>query len=176
MRTIIPLVAVAVATLAAACRPSRDAPKEGQLSVEWQGSDRGHFAAPAIATHCPETGLVELLAVRGDSGVGLALFPVDSGTLAAAIFPIFAGSDLNESRPGANAAIRWFAGATLAVFEGQAGQVTLVAAGTTLSGTIEVRMHAVSGTDTLRATGRFDGVPVTRGGAGCGRLSRRNLI
>jgi hypothetical protein len=173
MRTIIAFVSVIA--LASACRPSPDAPKAGQLSVEWQGSHRGHFATAATARHCPETGLVELLAVQGDSGVGLALFPADSGKLATATFPIFAGSDLNEPRPGANAAIRWFSG-DLAVFEGQTGQVTLVASGATLSGTLEVRMHAVTGTDTLRVTGRFDRVPVARSGAGCGRLSRRNLI
>jgi hypothetical protein len=166
----------AVAALAGACRPSANSVKEGELSVEWRGSHRGRFVALATATLCPETGLVELLAVTGDSGVGLVLFPADSGRLAAATFPVFVGSDANEPRPGANAAIRWFTGADLAVFEGQAGQVTLVAPGATLSGTIKVRMHAVSGTDTLQATGRFDGVPVTRSGAGCGRLSRRNLI
>ena len=174
MRTIIAFVSVIA--LASACRPSPDAPKAGQLSVEWQGSHRGHFATAATARHCPETGLVELLAVQGDSGVGLALFPADSGKLATATFPIFAGSDLNEPRPGATAAIRWFAGGDLAVFTGQAGRVTLAAPGATLSGTLEVRTQAVSGTDTLRVTGRFDEVPVTRSGAGCGRLSRRNLI
>jgi hypothetical protein len=174
MRTLLLLAAVTAA--AGACRRSPNVPGDGLLTIDWRGAQTGHFSAPLAASHCAETGILELLAVRGDSGFGLVLFPTDSARVATATYPIFLGTDVTALRPGANAALRWFTGVDLAVFEGRAGSVALTARDSSLSATLEVRMHALNGTDSLVVRGRFDKVRLRKDGTGCGGRSRRNLI
>jgi hypothetical protein len=174
MRTLLLLAAVVAA--AGACRRSSQAPDDGLLAVDWRGAHTGHFSAPLTASHCEETGILELLAVRGDSGFGLVLFPSDSARVAGATYPIFLATDVTAPRPGANAALRWFTGSDLAVFEGRSGSVMLTTRDSSLSATLELRMHALSGTDSLVVRGRFDNVRLRKDGTGCGSRSRRNLI
>src|SRR5512135_2924989 len=131
MRTLLLLAAVTAA--AGACRRASPIPSEGLLTVDWRESQTGHFSAPLTAVHCAETGILELLAVRGDSGFGLVLFPSDSARVTAATYPIFLGTEVTVPRPGANAALRWFTGVDLAVFEGRSGSVTLTTRDSSLS-------------------------------------------
>jgi hypothetical protein len=143
--------------------------------AEWSGSQRGRFIAPASATFCPESGILELVAVRGDTGVGLALYPGDFNQPVAGSYPVFGSAMPEPPRPGSGAALRWFSGIDLAAFEAASGTVELNPADTLLSGTFALRMQQPTGTDTLVMNGRFSAVPLHRLEAGCSRTSRRNL-
>ena len=164
---------LALVLLVSACS-RRTGPRPGDLDVVWRGADRGRFIAPFTATFCLQTGIVELLAVRGDTGVGAALFLPDSARVQATAYTVVPGSQLDEPRPGATVAVRWFATPSLSSFEGVTGTVRLDSVGTTISGTLDVGLRGLDRPDTLRATGRFTSVPLGRGDSTCGRTSRRN--
>lgn len=168
------MVVVLAVPLLVGCRRSTG-PDAGEAAVEWRGSDRGRLTAAATAAHCPETGVVEVLAIRGDTGFGLAMFLKDSAVLAPGDYQVFQGATPSEYRPGATAGLRWFTGIDLAAFESSSGTVTVSAASGGLSGALTIRMQGVSSADTLAVTGRMKGVPVRQAGPGCGRTSRRNI-
>jgi hypothetical protein len=150
--------------------------RPGDLDVVWRGEDRGRFIAPLIATHCAESGLVELLAVRGDTGVGAALFLKDSALVEPGDYPVVPGSQLEEPRPGASAGIRWFATTSISAFEALTGTVHVEMTGGELKGAIDMKLQSLDSPDTLRMTGSFDLVPLTRADSGCGLISRRNRM
>jgi hypothetical protein len=167
MRTLLLVAGVATA---AACAGRGGA----ALEAEWRGAHRGHFTAPVTATLCAETGIVEVQAIRADSGVALALFPVDSTTLAPGDYAVSHSGAANLSRPAALAGIRWFTGTELHAWESTSGTVTLESVGEVLSGRFDIRLQGVSSSDTLRMTGRIVGAAITRDSAGCGARQRRN--
>jgi len=148
----------------------------GDIDVIWRGDAPGRFIAPLTATHCAESGLVELLAIRGDTGVGLALFLKDSALIEAVEYPVVPGSLLDEPRPGANAGVRWFATTAIAAFEGVAGKVSLALNGGLLSGSLDVKFQSLDKPDTLRMTGAFSRVPVTPADSGCRLIRKRNKM
>lgn len=157
------------------CR-SGSGPVPGELTVEWAGQTAGRFNAVLKATHCPATGIVELIAVRGDTGVGSAIFLSDSTTLASGDFPVFLAATYPEPRPGAVAAVRWFNLTSIVAYEGLSGVVRIARSDSTLSGTMDVRLQQVDHPDTLRMTGRFAGVPLERGDTSCRNTMRRNTL
>jgi hypothetical protein len=171
------LTSIALGALAAVACSSTPGSGVAEVSVEWQGDTRaGRAAIPARAQLCPETGLVEVLAIRGDTGVGMVLFPADSTRLTAGEYPVFHAGTLAEPRPGANLALRWFDRVTLDVFEGLEGAVRLDRAGQVLSGTFEARMRSVESSDSLQVSGRLDRVPLEAAPAGCAAMLRRNRM
>lgn len=167
-------LAIVALTLTACGRGPEVRP--GDLDVVWHGAERGRFIAPLEAKHCAESGIVELLAIRGDSGFAAALFLKDSATIEPTEYQVVPGSLLEEPRPGASAALRWFAGTSISAFEGVAGRVTLSHTGVVLSGTIEVKYQALDTPDTLRLTGTFSQVPVTMADSGCRLIQKRNKM
>jgi hypothetical protein len=150
--------------------------RPGDLDVVWRGAERGRFIAPLEAKHCAESGIVELLAIRGDSGFGAALFLKDSAIVEPTAYPVVPGSQIEEPRPGASAALRWFAGTSISAFEGVTGAVTLSLTGRVLSGTVDVKYQALDRPDTLRLTGTFSQVPVTMADSGCRLIQKRNRV
>jgi hypothetical protein len=167
--------ALVLLALPSACRRAPTEARNGQVLVEWQGTHRGRFIAPMSVTHCPESGIVELIAVRGDTGVGFALYPVDSARVVTGEYRVFPSGTVVPPRPAAGAALRWYTGVDLAPFEGTTGAVHASVADSLLSGDFEVRMEQPSGTDTLTVTGRFVALPIQRMAPGCSQTSRRNL-
>lgn len=161
--------------VAAACkRAPRAVP--GDLDVSWGGSSRGRFVAPLQATHCAESGQVELLAIRGDTGIGVALFLEDSSAVQPVVYPVMSGSLLHETRPGSSVAARWFAVTSIAAFEGITGKVTLSSGGSELNGTLDVSFKALDRPDTLHLTGSFTRVPVAKGDTNCRLVRKRNRL
>jgi len=161
--------------LVTACGP-RDRARPGELDAVWRGEESGRFIAPLSAIHCAETGIVELLAIRGDTGVGAALFLQDSARVDPVEFQVVPGSLYNEPRPGATAGIRWFATTTISAFEGVAGMIRLELTGEALTGSMDVKFQSVDRPDTLRMAGTFDRVPLVRADSGCGLISKRNRV
>jgi hypothetical protein len=148
----------------------------GDLDVSWRGSARGRFVAPLEATHCASSGQVELLAVRGDTGVGVALFLEDSTAVQPVVYPVMSGSLLQETRPGSSIAVRWFAVTSISAFEGITGKVTLSSAGNALSGTLDVTFKALDRPDTLHMSGSFTQVPVAKADTNCRLVRKRNKL
>lgn len=157
----------------AACAGSGSA---ADLSVEWDGEVPGRFSAPGKAVFCAQTGLVELEALRGDTGVAAVLFLSDSGKVEAADYPVFLAASYPEPRPGALAGLRWFDNVQIVAWEGLRGTIEVTPADSTLAGTFSVMMQQVNRPDTVLMTGRFSGIPLIRGDSSCGAARRRNTI
>ena len=159
------------------CRGPLDAVRPGEIYVEWRGSQRGRFLGPATTTHCAETGLVEVIAAQGDTGVGLVLYPADSGRIAATSYPVVEGRTMIEPRPGVGLALRWFDVMAMHAFDGLSGSLEISAvtpAG--ITGVIDARLQSVDSPDTLVLRGHFREVPVRRAPPGCKGIHRRRLI
>ena len=168
--------ALLFALLLAGCKRGSPKAMPGDLDATWRGAERGRFIAPLVASHCPETGQVELLAIRGDTGIGLALFMLDSAIVQPVDYPVVPGSQLDEPRPGASAALRWFATTSVVAFDGVTGKVNLSTTGKALSGTLDVKFQALDKPDTLRMSGAFSQVPLQRADSNCRLIRKRNKL
>ena len=147
---------------------------DGQLSAEWNGARRGAFSDRATATHCAESGIVFIEAIRADSGVAMALYPADSAVIAPGTFPAMSGSTPNPPKPVVFVGLRSFEATEVRGWEAHGGTVTLDTAGGLLSGSFDLRMQLVDGTDTLKMTGTLTAVRVVHDTAGCVTRLRRN--
>ena len=162
---------VAILVLSACNRAPKTRP--GDLDVVWRGAERGRFIAPLVATHCPGSGQVELLAIRGDSGIAMALFLRDSAIVEPVDYPVFPGGQMAEPRPGAGFAARWFAATSISAFEGVSGKINLSLTGRVLSGTVDVKVQSLDKPDTLRFIGGFSEVPLVAADSNCRLIRKR---
>ena len=164
-----------IATLLAlgACSGRSDG-SDGLLSAEWNGARRGAFSDRATATHCAESGIVMIEAIRADSGIAMALFPADSAVIAPGTFAAMSGSTPNPPRPVIHVGLRSFEATEVRGWEATGGTVTLDTVGGLLSGSFDLRMQLVDGTDTLKITGTLTAVQVVHDTAGCVTRLRRN--
>jgi hypothetical protein len=169
------VVVVALGTALLGCRPKVDVGPI-DLNVEWAGTEQGHFVGRLAATHCRETGIVELIALRGDTGIAGALFLADSSKLASGVYPVFISTTVTEPRPGALAAARWFTSTLVAAYEAIGGVIQVESGDTVLSGKLDLHMQSVERQDTLHLTGRFDRVRVVRADTSCRSVMRRNIL
>lgn len=163
------LLAASILALTA-CQPT----PEGRLEAEWRGAVRGAFSDRATASHCAETGIVLIEAIRADTGIAMALYPADSSVIAPGTFPVLPGSTPNPPKPVVLAGMRSFEATEVKGWEGYGGTVTLDTAGGVLSGSFQLRLQVVNGSDTLALTGRLVAVPIVRDTAGCRLRLRRN--
>jgi len=158
----------------AACTRGGDVPR-GLVSVQWQGSVTGSAAVPGFAVFCPATGIAELVAVRGDTVFGVALFPRDSSRLVPGTYPVFTGATVDEPRPGALLALRWLDPAVLYSFQGSRGTVEIGEDGHgRLTGWIEGSLRGIERSDTLAVTGTFQRVPFVVASDTCAQTMKRN--
>ena len=166
MRRWLVALASALAALVGCARFDRD-PAAGRLEVRWTGSDSGAFAAPAEARWCAERRRLELRAIRGDTGVGLAVFPKDS--LAPGSYRVVQPTRFDTTPPRAGVAVRWFGRIAIRGFQGISGTVALDSASRGLvSGRVDTRARSVTDTTKLNVAGTFRGVPVRPAPPGCG--------
>jgi hypothetical protein len=158
----------------AGCQPAgrrSNAPAEGGIHVTWTGSSAGDFAAPATARWCAADTLLEIVAVRGDTAIGLSLLPKDS--LGPGIYSIYQAKVFFPFRPQAHAAVRWLGQLDLKGFEAIEGQVTVTEGGSQrVSGTLDVRFRLAAGIDSIQVTGGFDRLTVVPAAGSCGRANR----
>jgi hypothetical protein len=147
---------------------------DGRLEAEWRGAERGAFADRATATHCAESGIVMIEAIRADSGIAMALYPADSSVIAPGTFPVLPGSTPNPPRPVVLAGLRSFDALEVKGWEGYGGTVTLDTAGGVLSGSFQLRLQVMNGSDTIAVTGQLVAVPIVRDTAGCRIRLRRS--
>jgi hypothetical protein len=138
-----------------------------RLAVRWTGADTAAFSAAASAARCDTLHMIEIRAISGDTGVGLALY--DSGTVRPGTYRIRPPSTSDSTRPAASLALRWFSKTAVQGFQGDSGEVLLRRAGAeALSGTFRAKAHALNGAGRLEITGSFDGLQLAKAERGCG--------
>lgn len=155
-------------------------PAAGTVEMRWRrgaaGAASGELESGGLAWWCEGSRLLELAAIRGDTGVGLVLFPADS--LRAGTYRV-RHPDSTARRPDASAAIRWFDTSTVMAFQGVGGSVSVErVGGGRISGRLAVRARvaaaganaaaAAAPRDSLVLEGSFRDVPVQTGGRACG--------
>jgi hypothetical protein len=143
----------------APARSPRDAKVSGTLSASWLGADTGTLTASPRAVWCPDSARLEVMAVEGDAGLGLAIYPV--AELRPGRYDAFDPDADSIHRPGVTAAARWFTEKAIAAYRTDSGGLDLTRNGPALGATFRFRMRSAFGLDTtarLRLTGRFDGV------------------
>ena len=136
-----------------------------RLAVRWTGADTAAFSAPATAERCDTLHLIEIRAISGDTGVGIALY--DSGTTRPGSYAIRLPERADSEAPAAALALRWFSKTAVQGYQGDSGEVVLRASADVLSGTFRARAHAINSATKLEVTGSFDGVRLRRGPQGC---------
>lgn len=141
--------------------------------MAWTGSHAGRFRAPATARWCAGDSVLEVVAARGDTAVGFAVWAADTSP-ATAVYPIVApaiGSRVDAPRRRqASAAVRWFGGTLIYGFEATSGTVEITEAGRgRVTGSLDAGLRLAAGGDTLSLRATFRGLAVTPATEPCGR-------
>jgi hypothetical protein len=150
--------------LPAACRSSKgvlgsadEVGSGGKLSASWIGSDTGKLTAPPRAVFCREGSRLELLALNGDAGLGLAIYPVSE--VAAGAYDGFEPGADSIRRPGVTAAVRWFTEKEVEAYQSDWGSLALTRDGPRIAGNFALHMRKVGeAEDSILLNGRFSGV------------------
>lgn len=155
-----------------ACR-SGDAAGPGRIDVTWTGADTGALQLPASARWCANDSLVQITGASGDSGVAVAVLPIDTA-VTPGVFPV--GLPLQvRSRPGARLAIRWPSEPLTEGYYGLSGSVT-IDSGSDLSGRLEATLKSVNDGREISMSGTFRELRVLPGTAeSCGVPSAESL-
>jgi hypothetical protein len=141
------------------------------VAVQWNGAVQGSFSAPAEGRWCPSDSLLEVLALRADTGFAFTLLAPD--TLKATSYPVLSATIAATWRPLAYAAIRFAADTAIKGFEATGGNVVVSSVDNgTISGTLQVGMRINAGFDTLRLSGTFTDVPISPAAGHCGRVHK----
>lgn len=164
----------ALGCAAAACSRGGDGARgvsPGEATAQWAGKTRGSFTAPATARWCAADTLLEIIAVRGDTALGIALILQDS--VREGIYPVNDARTFIGVRPQANVALRLLRSFELEGYDAMSGQVTVTQGGSRMvSGTFQARLRPLVGADTFQVTGSFDRLAVTPTTGVCGRANR----
>lgn len=165
------IVGLALAGCRSNAATAEAALEPGRVRIEWSGSSSGRFAAQAVARWCATDTLVEILAMRADTGVGLILLVRDS--IDAGDYPIAAARSFSNRRPGASLAVRWLDTSSVRGYEGVRGRVALTS-DEPLAGSFETVLRANGGPadDTLALRGEFGGITLSAADSLCGRWNR----
>jgi hypothetical protein len=158
---------VACLGLTLACAKPEVGTRTGpRLTVRWTGADTAAFSGSATAERCDTLHLIEIRAISGDTGVGLALY--DSGPVRPGRYPIRPPATAGRAAPAAALAVRWFSRTAVQGFQGESGGVSLRrAANGELSGTFTAKARAINAKAQLDLAGSFDGLRVKPAERGC---------
>lgn len=155
------------ATLAIACRDvGTGKASDSVLEAEWRGKDTAEIHGPATAEWCDSLRLLEIQALRGDTGVAIAVYParqVEAGRLR-----VVRPTPTDSTRPRAAVALRWFAETSIRGFQGDSGAVVLEQPRPgVLTGTFNASAHSVTDTATVLIRGSFRNLTVRPSSRGC---------
>lgn len=155
------------ATLTTACGGSGSGESAGaRLEAEWSGAASAKVAGEVSAEWCDSLRVVELRTVRGDTGIAIAIYPVNQ--FEPGRFPVVPPARADSARPAAAVALRWFAETSIRGFQADSGQVVVEQAGPRLyAGTFEARASSVTDTASLTIRGSFRGLTVRPALRGC---------
>lgn len=172
---------LAIGLLVLGCRSAGDpateaGPPPGTLELAWRDSTGAvRLAFPARGRWCAADSLLEIMAARHDSAVGLVLLAGDSSLagLGTGVYSVMPGKVFIPWRPRALAALRLAGADAVTQYESSRGQVTVTRAGPGgLSGQVDLFLLASVGTDSLHVTGSFSGIRGEPAAGPCGRLDK----
>jgi hypothetical protein len=152
----------------AGCRDQRAGGKgAGQITVGWTGAEQGMVAGPATAEWCSISRVLEIQAIRGDTGVAIAIYPAET-VAAAGIYRVRTPSKAESLPPAAGVALRWAAQTVIKGFQGESGSVALerLPSGQ-LSGRLTAVARSTTDTGSVAVTGTFRGLAVSPPKRGC---------
>jgi len=164
------MLGLALAPWACRSQPTAVENGPGTMSVVWSGKYSGRFAAPATASWCAVDTMLQVEAIRGDTGVSFVLFEKD--TLAQGPRPVVAPEVNVNWRPMAAAALRWFNDTDILGFTGKSGVVSVTATDSGATGTVDVSLRGANQVDTVHLSGTFTAVPVRPAVGACGRVTK----
>jgi hypothetical protein len=157
---------VLVACVLLACTKPEGLGSGQRLTVSWTGADTATFDARATAERCDPLHLLEIRAISGDTGLGLAVY--DSADFGSGGYLIRRPGAADSTPPAAALGVRWFSHTAVQGFQGDSGILTLTRRGDgTLSGRFTATARALNGTGRLALTGSFDGLQVRPAARGC---------
>jgi hypothetical protein len=134
--------------------------------ARWTGTDSGRIDSPASAEWCDSLGLLEIRALAGDTGIGVAIYP--KGALHPGRYPVVRPEAADTSRPAAAVALRWFAETSIRGFKAESGAVVLERAPPgTYSGRIEAFTKSVTDNAHVTIRGTLRELTVRPARAGC---------
>jgi hypothetical protein len=159
-------LALLVLGLAAGCRPRGVGETGGRLEVRWTGASTAAFAAPASAEWCDSLNLLEIRAIAGDTGVGLAVY--HQGGIAPGTYRVFK-PELAGTMPSAAAVgLRWYSRTAVQGFQGTSGELSLRRAPDgTLAGRFTAKASSITDAGKLTVAGSFEGLRERRATRGC---------
>ena len=165
-------LAAMVLVLGTACSGDNTAGSPSStLEVEWVGSDTGKLAAPAVAEWCDSLRVLELRAVRGDTGIALALYPAESVT--AGHYPMGRPERGDSTRPSSALALRWFTETSIRGFQSDSGSVSIAGGGPgAVGGRFAARLRSTTEGSRLTVTGSFRGLTVRPAPAECAGVAK----
>jgi hypothetical protein len=162
-------LATAISAIAGACGKSNDAPTDGPtVDVRWAGTtvDSAHVRAPATAEWCDSLKLLQIQALRGDTGIAILLHPVKE--FGAGRFRVVPPARIDSAPRAAAVALRWFAETSVRGFQGDSGAVIVEQNGSGgYGGTFELAAHSVTDPAHLTIRGSFRGLTLRPGGGAC---------
>jgi hypothetical protein len=155
-----------------ACNPLNPLGRDdAQLDLRWTGTDEGKISSQATAEWCGLLRLLEIRGIRGDTGVALAIYPVD--TLVPGKYLVKDPSRADSLRPAAGVAVRWATRTSIRGFQGESGSVVFERAGSgPLSGRLQALARSATDTGRINITGTFQNLSVRTSTRGCVRPPR----
>jgi hypothetical protein len=138
----------------------------GQIDVRWTGSERGRLSGGATAEWCSILRLLDIRAIRGDTGIALAIYPADS--IIPGEYRLTDPAKTDSLRPAASIALRWLSQTAIKGFQGESGSVVLERSRSgELSGRITGVARSVTDTQRLAIEGSLRGLTVHPQARGC---------
>jgi hypothetical protein len=138
----------------------------GQIDVSWTGSERGRLSGRATAEWCSILRLLEITAIRGDTGIALAIYPAD--TIIPGKYRVIDPAKTESLPPTAGIALRWAAQTAIKGFQGESGSVVLERSRSgELSGRIDAAARSVTDTQRVAIDGSFRGLTIHPQARGC---------
>ncbi len=139
---------------------------EAQIELSWTGADTGRLVASGSAAWCERDKRLELMAARGDSGVGMAIYPSDS--LVVGEYALLPATD-SLSRPSAAIGVRWIKGNAIVGYRSYRGQLTLErVSDSMISGRLNAELTPPERPSDLDLEGKFTNVVLHPAIRGCG--------
>jgi hypothetical protein len=138
----------------------------GQIDVRWTGSERGRLTGGATAEWCSILRLLEIRAIRGDTGIALAIYPAD--TIIPGEYRVIDPAKAESLPPAAGIALRWASQTAIKGFQGESGSVVLERSRSgVLSGRIAAAARSVTDTQRVAIDGTFRGLTIRPQARGC---------
>ena len=127
------------------------------------------MSASAAAVWCSALRTATLTAVVGDTGIGMLIRPADS--LVAGRYPVMQPGDARTKAPAASIGLRLINPTAVSGYQSQTGALVLEQVESArISGRFEATARSATGVvGTIHVSGQLVNVPLTRGGAKCGR-------